>query len=151
MELIDKVGIKGKLIFTVYNTDGSVYSVTENDNTMITAGVYILANAMMWASISDQNANMGSVFTPFDLTPVYGAIGGVIGDVASANPIPASTDSQLAAELSSPPRTFVTNSAYYNNTFTSTFLFGTTSTDVTINEAGIFVQATSEINSGTMF
>lgn len=118
--------------------------MVEADNIMCVAGLSQMIQAFLWASIADQNANMG---TPYDATfmyPVYGAIG---TDATT----PLATDIKLTVEQA---RTIVASggatnaSSGGNPQIVWSFLFAAPGSPQTIAEAGVFLCANSTVNNG---
>lgn len=137
--------IRGRLSLTVLRPDGSVRDRREGDNLICTNGFSVLAAALVWSGIQDQASALG-VTTPTYLTPLYGAVGSGAG-------VPAKSDTQLSAELgrqtvgagaASPATPSIAAQA------TWLFYFPQPGTTWTVTEAGIFANATSTANSGTM-
>ena len=85
------LGVHGRLSLTVVRPDGTVRDRREGDNIMCTAGLTVLASALVWSGIQDQAAAQG-VTEPTYLTPLWGAVGSGTGTVAAS-------DTLLFAEL----------------------------------------------------
>lgn len=125
--------------------DDVISDQLSGDNTMCTAGLSVLVGAVAWSGIQDQAANLG-VTSPTYLTPLYGAVGTGAG-------VAANTDTQLFSELSretvgagaSTPAT-----ATINAQTTWLFYFPTPSVTWSITEAGVFCNASSTTNSGSL-
>jgi hypothetical protein len=125
--------------------DNVINDQLSGDNTMCTAGLSVLVGAISWSGIQDQAANLG-VTTPTYLTPLYGAVGTGTGTTAS-------TDTQLFSELSretvgagaSSPAT-----ATISAQATWLFYFPAPSVTWSITEAGVFCNASSSTNSGSL-
>jgi hypothetical protein len=117
----------------------------EGDNVMCAVGLTTIAAAMVWSGIQDQAANLG-VTTPTYLTPLYGAVG-------SGSGTPTVTDVQLFSELG---RQVVTSGASTPATGTISaqttwlFYFASPATNWTVTEAGVFANAFSSANSGSL-
>lgn len=134
--------INGHLSLTVVDPDGNVVDHREGDNTMCTAGLTVIANALVWSGLQDQAANLG-VTTPIYLTPLWGAIG-------SGTTPATSSDTLLTAELAR-----VTVGAGSSSPATSTvaaqtiwtFYFPTPASSYTVGEAGVFANGTSVATS----
>lgn len=125
--------------------DSAIVDQRDGDNIMCTNGLSTLAGAIVWSGIQDQAASIG-VTTPTYLTPLYGAVG-------SGSGTPAISDTQLFSELarqtvnagaSSPATPSI------NALATWLFYFSSPSTTWTVTEAGVFVNSSSTVNSGTM-
>src|ERR1700747_2130540 len=95
---------------------------------------------------------MGNAFIYQDLTPIYGAIG-------TGNTTPTDSDTQLTAEVtpSENGRAVVYAGATgaaagggIDATVTWSFFYPIPSSNIVIAECGIFVNATSTTNSGTL-
>jgi hypothetical protein len=156
------LGIHGHLSLTVVDTawfqankhnvnaiqtppDDAVLDKRDGDNIMCTTGLTILAAALVWSGVQDQAANIG-IPTPTYLTPLYGAVGSGTGTVAIS-------DTQLFTELgrqtvnagASTPAT-----PSLNAQATWLFYFSSPASTWTVTEAGVFANATSSANSGTL-
>jgi hypothetical protein len=124
-----------------------IHDRCEGDNIMCTAGVTMLAQALVWSGIQDQAANLG-VTSPTYLTPLWGAIGDGTAPVTVA-----ASDTQLAAEVS---RTTVGDGASVPSTssipaqLTWLFYFPQPASTWTLTEAGVFVNASGTTNAGTL-
>lgn len=137
--------IRGRLSVTVLRPDGTVRDRREGDNLICTNGFTVLAAALVWSGIKDQASALG-ITTGSDLTPLYGAVG-------SGGGSPAKSDTQLFAELgrqtvgagaASPATPTIASQA------TWMFYFPSPATTWTVTEAGLFANAASTANSGTM-
>lgn len=137
--------IHGRLSVTVLDEDDNAVDYREGDNVTCIGGLTAIAAALVWSGIEDQAANLG-VTTATYLTPLYGAVGSGAGT-------PANTDTQLFSELgrttvsagaSSPATTTV------NALTTWQFYFPQPTSTWTVTEAGVFANATSATNAGTM-
>lgn len=124
---------------------GLVADERVGDNVVTTNGYTDLAAALVWSGIQDQAAELG-VTSPTYLTPLYGAVGSGVGT-------PAKADVQLFSELgretigagaSSPATASVAATA------TWLFYFPSPAATWTVTEAGLFANATSATNAGTM-
>ena len=121
-------------------------------NILCNIGLNQLAAAILWAGIVDQNANMGSTFVYTDLTPMYGAIG--TGDVTTVPP--SANDTQLVAEIPTLGRSVVVTAgatagfSTFNPSVTWQFLLPINVAGAVLTECGIFVNASSLINSGAL-
>lgn len=124
----------------------------EAHNILCNNGLNVLLNALVWSSVNDQAANMGSVLPYTDMTALYGALGtGTVSNGTSSNP-PAQTDSTLITEYergvviaSGTTNAFST----FNPSLSWLFLLPASGISTTITEAGVFVNATSAINDGS--
>ena len=116
----------------------------EADNTMCVNGLTQMIQALLWSSIADQNANMGSPYDATFMYPIYGAIG-----TSATSPL--STDVNLTVEEA---RTIcasagTTNASSGGNPqIVWAFLFGAPGGNQTIAEAGVFLCATATPNNG---
>lgn len=125
--------------------DSEIVDQVSGKNTMCIAGLSVLVGAIAWSGIQDQAANLG-VTSPTFLTPLWGAVGS--GSGTSAN-----TDVQLVSELgreavgagASTPAT-----PTINGQTTWLFYFPQPPTTWTVTEAGVFCNASSSANSGSM-
>lgn len=124
---------------------GLVVDERVGDNIVTTTGYTALAASLVWSGIQDQAAELG-VTSPTFLTPLYGAVGSGTGTVAKS-------DVELFAELgretvgagaSSPATSLIAASA------TWLFYFPSPAATWTVAEAGLFANATSAVNSGSM-
>jgi hypothetical protein len=114
-------------------------------NVMCTAGLSLIASALVWSGIEDQAAGLG-VSTPAYLAPLYGAAGGGSG---TANPSDTALFSEIArstagAGASSPATSGISAVAAY------LFFFPPPSSSWTVTEAGVFGQATADSGSGVL-
>lgn len=142
---MDSLRIHGTLTLKVVRPDGTIRDQRTGSNIMCTVGLTALAASMVWSGIEDQAANLG-VTSPTYLTPLYGAVGTGSGTVAAS-------DVQLFSEFSrqvvgagaSSPATPTINSLA-----TWLFYFPSPVSTQTFTEAGVFANATSVLNSGTM-
>ena len=149
MELIEVapntglIGIHGHLSLTVMDEDNNVVDFREGDNIMCTAGLTVLASALVWSGIQDQAGSLG-VTTPTYLTPLWGAVGSGTGTVAAS-------DTLLFTELgrvtvgagAAAPATPTINAQT-----TWLFYFPSPSVTWTVTEAGVFANGSS--NAGTV-
>jgi hypothetical protein len=141
----DPLALRGHLKLTVVDPDGNVVDEREGDNIICATGYTALAAAAVWSGIEDQALNLG-ITTPTYLTPLYGAVGTGSGSVSV-------TDTQLFAEVS---RTTVGAGASTPATSTVSalatwmFFFTNALTPYTVTEAGVFANATSVVNTGSM-
>ncbi len=116
-------------------------NTVNGENIICASGLSLLATAIIWSSIEDQNVNMGQ---PFQLTyaaPIYGALGTGTGT-------PADTDTALYAEAGRAVVTAAGTTAASHGVpanISWLFLFPTPSAAVTITEVGVFFQATASV------
>jgi len=138
----------GKL--KVETFDGKIRTgMWEEDNTICTAGLSDVAAAIAYLGVQDIAADIGT--SPYIITPIYGAIG--IGDVYTIPP--AISDTQLKQELS---RTTASASGYISAVGSNPgqavwqfqFPINNSNTDYVLTEAGVFVLAENQANSGDM-
>lgn len=129
----------------ILGTPDPVREHREGDNVVCTTGWTALAAAMVWAGVQDQASALGLTSGTY-LTPLYGAVGNGSGT-------PVKSDSQLFAELnrqtvgagaSSP----ATSSIAAESTWL--FYYPSPLTTWTVTEAGLFANASSMVNSGSM-
>lgn len=130
----------------VITPDGAVRDHRRGHNLICTAGYTVLVQSMVWSGLQDQAANIGITSATY-LTPLWGAVG-------NGSPVtPAKTDTQLVAELgratvgsggSSPASSVLPAAAVWQ------FFFPQPSVAWTVTEAGVFANASSVVNSGTM-
>jgi len=141
----DSIPVKGRLSLTVVGPDGEVRDRREGDNVVCTTGYTVIAAALAYSGVQDQASNLG-ITTATDLTPLWGAVG-------SGGGVPASSDTQLFSELG---REIVSGggstpaSATVAAQTTWLFYFPNPATTWTVTEAGVFANATSVANSGSM-
>lgn len=127
--------------------EAEVHDRRSGPNIMCTAGVTMLASALVWSGIQDQAANLG-VTTPTYLTPLWGAVGNGTAPVTVA-----ASDTALAAEAS---RVVVGAGASVPATaslpaqLTWLFYFPQPSSALTLTEAGVFVNASGTAGAGTL-
>lgn len=137
--------IRGFLDLWVVGPDGEVKDHRDGENVVCTTGFSQMAQALMWSGIQDQAASLG-VTSPTYMTPLYGAVGS--GTTAATK-----ADTQLTAELGR-----VTVGAGGSTPASPTvaalvtwlFYFPNPAVMWSVNEAGIFCQASSAANSGAM-
>lgn len=143
--------IRGHFVFTTYDADGNKVNEGRGDNTMCAVGLTTLAQVINYFGVLDQNSNMGNPFVYQDLTPIYGAIG-------TGATTPTDSDTQLTSEVAAPNGrnivyaggTSPASGGGTDATWTWNFFFGIPSGSIVIAECGVFVNATSTINSGTL-
>lgn len=140
--------VRGRFRIEVFNPDGEMVDFREANNIMCVAGYSVLAAAVGWSCALDQNSNLGVLLSPTYCAPVYGAVG------SGTNITVTSADTALATELG--------RSVVYSSTSSSTppgppyanttlgFFLGTSGSNWTISEAGVFLQATSTAGSGSL-
>lgn len=141
----ERVPLHGRLTLTVVGPDGEIVDEREGDNVICTTGYTAIAAALVWSGLQDQAANLGLTTSTF-LTPLYGAVGSGVGS-------PTAADTQLFSELgretvgggASTPA-----SASVGALCTWTFFFPNPSVTWTVTEAGVFTNATSAANNGSM-
>jgi hypothetical protein len=115
------------------------------ENIVTTLGYTGLAAALVWSGVQDLASQLGLTSSTY-LTPLYGAVGSGSGTVAKS-------DVQLFAELgretvgagASSPATLAVAA-----TATWLFYFPSPASTWTVTEAGLFANASSAVNSGTM-
>ena len=149
MELIrsleDAIRPRGLLSVTVLGPDGEVVDRREGTNVVCTTGYSAFAAALVWSGLQDQAANLGLTTSTF-LTPLYGAVG-------SGAATPVKSDTQLVSELG---RVTVSGggatpaSASVGALTSWLFYFPNPASNWTVTEAGLFANATSTANSGSM-
>lgn len=141
----DALPFKGKLTLTSVRPDGTVQDRREGDNVVCTTGYTVITSALAWSGVQDQASNLGIV-SPTYLTPLWGAVGSGAG-------VPAKSDIQLFSELgreavSGAGSTPASSSIAAQVTWL--FYFPNPATTWTVTEAGIFANASSAANSGSM-
>lgn len=159
---LSDLGLEGRLTLTVVDSewfeehrsdvqlmlappDDQIVDQVHGKNTMCVAGLSVLVGAIAWSGVQDQAANIGITTATF-LTPLWGAVGTSTGTTAN-------TDTQLFSELSrqsvgaaaSTPAT-----PTINGQTTWLFYFPQPATTWTVTEAGVFCNASSSVNSGSM-
>lgn len=132
------LGIHGRLSLTVLDEDEQIVDYREGDNVMCTAGLTVLASALVWSGIQDQAAALG-VTTPSYLTPLWGAVGSGVGTVAPSdvllfNELGRQT---VGAGASSPATPSI------NALCTWLFYFPQPTSTWTVTEAGVFANGSS--------
>jgi hypothetical protein len=141
----ERLNINGHLSLWTVDADGNVTDRREGDNIITVNGYTSMAAALVWSGVQDQALNLG-ITSPTFLTPLYGAVGNGTGT-------PTLTDTQLFSELS---RTTVGAGASTPATSsvvalaTWIFFFPNPATTWTVTEAGLFTDASSLVNSGSM-
>lgn len=117
--------------------DSAITDRREGDNIMCTAGLTVLAAALVWSGIQDQAANLGVGSTY--LTPLWGAVGSGAGTVAAS-------DTALFAELGRQTVGAGANvpaTATLPAQLTWLFYFPQPVTAWTVTEAGVFANGSS--------
>lgn len=137
--------LRGFLDLWVVGADGAVRDHRAGQNVVCTTGFTQMAQALVWSGIQDQATSLG-VTSPTYMTPLYGAVGS--GATAATK-----ADTQLTTELgrvtvgaggSTPASASVAALA------TWLFYFPNPITTWSVNEAGVFAQASSTANSGSL-
>lgn len=145
-KLTEAIELHGYIDVWVVKPDGSVRDHRHGHNLICTAGYTAITQSLTWSGIQDQAANIG-VTSPTYLTPLWGAV----GDGVSV--VPVKTDTQLSAELgrvtvgsggSTPASASLAAATIWQ------FFFPQPATNWTLTEAGVFANATSVTNSGTL-
>lgn len=140
-----KLPAAGLLSLTVFGEDGQILDEREGYNIVTVNGYTLLAQALVWSGVQDQAAALGMTTATY-MTPLYGAVGNGSGT-------PALTDAALYAELArepvgggaaSPATSSVASEAVW------LFYFPNPATAWSVTEAGLFGNATSTANTGTM-
>lgn len=125
--------------------DGVISDQHIGDNTMCIAGMTALTGSIVWSGIQDQAANLG-VTAPTFMTPLWGAIGSGTGTTAN-------TDTQLFTELTREPvgaGASTPATPTISGQVTWLFYFPQPSSTLTVTEAGVFANANSTTNSGSL-
>lgn len=143
MELEAGMRIHGRFGVSVFDPDGALADHSESDNLMCQAGYLIIPQALAWSFALDQNLNLGIELAPTYCAPVYGAVG-------SGITTPTSSDVVLTTELQRSVVYSVTTTTGPPPTLVVNFFYGTSGSNWTISEAGIFLQATSVAGSGSL-
>lgn len=132
------LGLHGRLSLTVVGPDGSVRDRREGDNTMCTAGLSVLASALVWSGIEDQASNLGVTQATY-LTPLWGAVGSGTGTASPADTLLFSELSRqtVGAGASTPATSSISAGV------TWLFYFPSPSTTWTVTEAGVFANGSS--------
>ena len=132
--------VTGILTLELADADtGEVIERREVRNLVTTGGLAALASAVNWSGISDVAASLGMP-SPYQLAPVYGAVG-------TSATAPAAGDVSLGAEIA---RAAVSDSAAATGQSTWSFFYGATQANGTIAEVGAFASATSVPGSGIL-
>lgn len=142
MELIHHATLHGRVRLTTYEQTNPALPVIdiEQDNVLCSSGLTALLQGILWSSIEDVNASIGSPFSTTYIAPVYGAIG------TGSNVQTAVTDTILVTETTRVP---VSNAGYTAANQLGTgaiqwlFLFPTPAATLSITEVGVFVQASA--------
>lgn len=139
------VPFTGRLGLKVVDPDGRVVDERAGDNVVCTTGYTVIAAALAWSGVQDQASSLG-ITTATYLTPLWGAVGSGTGAVAKS-------DIQLQAELgrvtvSGAGSTPASGTIAAQTTWL--FYFPNPSVTWTVAEAGVFANATSAANSGSM-
>jgi hypothetical protein len=124
--------------------DSAITDRREGDNVVCTAGLTVLAAALVWSGIQDQAANLGVGSTY--LTPLWGAVGSGSGTVSAS-------DTALFSELG---RQTVGAGASVPATsslpaqLTWLFYFPQPASAWTVTEAGVFATGSSTTGAGVL-
>ena len=143
------LGIHGRLSLTVLDEDEQVVDFREGDNVMCTAGLTVLASALVWSGIQDRASTLG-VTTPTYLTPLWGAVGSGAGTVAASDTLLFNElgRQQVGAGASAPATPSI------NAQTTWLFYFPSPASTWAVTEAGVFANGSSNAGSvataGTM-
>ncbi len=131
-------------------------AVSTNHNIMCINGLTVLVAALVWSGVEDQNANIGSPYSPTFLAPMWGAVG--VGTVTNTTaPINGSTPavqadttliSEVARAVVSAGGSTAAGSATAA-TVTWLFLIPAPVSNISITEAGIFVGGTATSTPGS--
>lgn len=130
--------IKGRLAVEVVRPDGTIRERREGDNIMCTAGLTVLAQALVWSGIQDQAATLG-VTSPSYLTPLWGAVGSGSGTVAASDTALFSELGRVTVGAGAAAPATPTIAA----TATWLFYFPSPNTAWTVTEAGVFANGSS--------
>lgn len=141
----EEVALYGRMRLRMLGLDGVTVGERRGDNVICTTGFTVLAASLVWSGIQDQAGNTGQTTATY-LTPLYGAVG-------SSGTAPVKSDTQLGAELGRQ-----TVGAGAGTPASSTiaalttwlFYFPSPSVTWTVAEAGVFANASSTANSGSM-
>lgn len=127
------VRIAGHFKLSLYDAiSGAKTGEREADNLVVTSGLTLLASALNWAFIQNQNAGWGSPFSAVtNLGDIYGAVG-------TSTTAPNGAQTGLLAELG---RAAISNAAVSANQLIYDFFLGTTQGNGAIAEVGMFMQA----------
>jgi hypothetical protein len=143
------LNLHGKFTIETFK-NGKIVNKYEADNTICIAGLSGVASALSYLGVQDIASNIGS--TPVIITPLYGAVG--VGDVTTTPP--SVNDTQLAYEVSREP---AADSGFApavgvnpaQSIWQFQFPINNTGGDILLTEAGVFILASPNINSGDMF
>jgi hypothetical protein len=141
----ESLEIYGRLALIVVDAQGNEVDRREGANIITTNGYSTFASALVWSGIQDQAPNIG-VATPTYLTPLWGAVGSGTGTVAK-------TDTQLYAELGREQvQAGAASPASSSIAALATWLFYFPPPPITwaVTEAGVFANADSGTNDGTL-
>jgi hypothetical protein len=134
------VGIKGRFRFATFEK-GELADERIQENMLVTGGLGILAAALNWAFIQNQNAGWGGPYSAVNLGDAWGAVG------TSTTPA-AAAQTALLAEIG---RAIISNGSQFANNLSYDFFFGLTQANGSISEVGMFAQAnliTTTLSSG---
>jgi hypothetical protein len=139
--------IRGIMDLWVLGPDGwdDVHDHFSGENVVCTTGFTQFSQALVWSGIEDQAVNLG-VTSPTYLAPIWGAIG------TSSTPA-LKADTQLGAEV-----TRVTVGAGGATPASPTvaalatwlFYYPNPTSAISVNEFGVFAQASSAANAGSL-
>lgn len=145
MELTEQLPLHGRLSLVVVDAEGHEVDRRTGSNIVCTSGYSAIAAALVWSGIQDQATNIG-VTSPTFLTPLWGAVGSGSGTVAKSD-VQLFTElsrQQVQAGASSPASSSIAAQA------TWLFFFPQPPVSWSVTEAGVFANADSVINNGTM-
>lgn len=145
MELTESIPLHGRLSLVVVDAAGTEVDRRTGSNIVCTAGYTAIAAALVWSGLQDQAANIG-VTDPTFLTPLWGAVGSGSGTVAKS-------DVQLFTELSRQQVQAGASSPASGSiaaTCTWLFFYPQPAATWTVTEAGVFANADSVVNNGTL-
>lgn len=125
--------IRGHFKLSLFDADsGRKVGEREADNLIVTGGLNLLAQALNWSFIQNQNTSWGS---PYSSLPNLGDAWGACG---TSNTAASSAQSGLVSEIG---RSIVSNSAVSGAQISYDFFLGTTQGNGAIAELGMFSQA----------
>lgn len=127
----------------IASRDAREWLVTQRSpNLLVTGGLNVLAAALNWDFIQNQNSGWGSPFSSSQ-----GNLGDMYGAVGTGNSTPVATQTQLDAESA---RSIVSSAAVAGASVILDAFLNTSQGNVSITEVAWFSGATSSANSGTM-
>lgn len=132
------LAINGRLSLVVVDPNGNEVDRRDGNNTMCTAGLTAIVNALVWSGVQDVAASLGIPTGTF-LTPLWGAIGSGTTPATASDVLLTSelTRVTVGAGSTTPATPTIAATAIW------TFYFPAPATSYVVGEAGVFANGTS--------